>query len=352
MFSSRKKRHVRHATDPDYSLTNPNSDEISLEPPKKKRRWGWKFFGIFLLLVILVGAAAAALAYFYIDSAVLKGEKEGRINVMVLGVDDAASLSDTIMLMSVDTRAGQQHKAAMISVPRDLYVDIPEFGNQKINAAYTYGQNNDYPGGGPALTQKVVSEVTGQTIHYYAALDFTGFRQMIDAVGGIDVDVKNPIDDPYYPDYKYGYSRFKLAVGPQHLDGEKALRYARSRETSSDFDRAARQQQVILALRAKLVSKGTLLDKGKLDAIQAAIKDHLKTDMSLRESAKFADLLRKIPEGNITRHVIDSSNLLASSQRFGYALIPKEGFDDYSEIHTFVGNIFTATGNTLPPQQQ
>src|SRR5437879_5393618 len=109
MFKKREKRKVRHQGDPDYSVANYyDADEVSLEPPKRKRHPFWKFLGFFLLLALLLGGALAVLAYLYVDTTVLKGEKEGRINVMVLGVDDTASLSDTIMILNVDTKVADK----------------------------------------------------------------------------------------------------------------------------------------------------------------------------------------------------------------------------------------------------
>lgn len=344
----RHQRQVRryNPDDPQPNAT----DQSQFEPPKKHRLRKW--LGLSLLVLIILAAIAALIAYLYIDTTVLRGEKEGRINIMVLGVDDTATLSDTIMVASIDTRHGEEPKVALISVPRDLYVDIGDFGEQKINAAYTYGQNNDYPGGGPALTQSVLEDVLGIKIHYYATLDFTGFEQLIDSVGGVTVDVKQAIEDPFYPTQDYsGYDYFELPAGSQTLDGVEALRYARSRQTTTDFDRAARQQQILIAYKDKVVSKDTLIDLKRVSEIQATLKEHFDTNMSLREMAKLGKLLREVPDSHITRHVIDNSNFLVPYP-FGSAYVPSEGVFDYTEIHEFARNIFSLTGNTLPEAQQ
>ncbi len=180
-----------------------------------------------------------------LDPTKLKGEGDGRINILVLGIGgvghEAPTLSDTMLVLSIDP---QTKDTAMLSIPRDLYVKIPATGKyatqySKINAANAYG--------GPELAAKVVSSVIGVPIHYYILVDFSGFRQAVDAVGGVDVTVGKAIYDPEYPcdNEKGGYCPFSVAAGPQHMNGTVALRYARSRKSTSDFDRAARQQQII-----------------------------------------------------------------------------------------------------------
>lgn len=359
MFRSREKRNVRHRAPQSYDSSNfsynPDGYEASalesFEKPKKPHRWRRRIIATILILLIIAAAVAAAL-YFYVDQTTLKGERAGRVNIMVLGVDDAATLSDTIMVVSISTKPDEPYKVAMVSLPRDMYVEIPGFGSSKINAAYTYGQNNDYPGGGPALSRKVVEQTLDLPIHYYVAMDFTGFKQMIDTVGGVDVDVKTPIEDPYYPDYSSGYAPFSISAGPHRLNGEQALAYARSRQTTSDFDRAARQQQIAVAFKDKVLSSRLFTNPTEIARLQTTLSTHFKTDLSLRELAKLGQIAREIQPQAVTRHVIDSSNFLVASQRYGYGLIPKEGVDNFTAIQEFVRNIFSQTTNNIPPQQQ
>ena len=192
----RKKRQVRHY-DPDDP--QPDMRGSAQFDTQKKRHKGWKWLGISLLVLVILAAIAALIAYLYIDTTVLRGEKEGRINIMVLGVDDTATLSDTIMIASIDTRRGEEPKVSLISIPRDFYVEIPDFGGQKINFAYSYGEANDYPGGGVAVTAQVLEETMGIPIHYFATMDFTGFKQLIDTVGGVNVNIEEDLYDSEYP---------------------------------------------------------------------------------------------------------------------------------------------------------
>lgn len=357
MFKSREKRNVRHRGDPVppgggfVSRDHVNGDKYDFEPAKKPHRW-LKRLLIFLIIVLLLVFAAAAIAYFYIDKTTLSGERAGRINILVLGVDDAANLSDTMMLVSIQTIKDQPYKVAMVSIPRDLYVEIPGYGSSKINAAYTYGQNNKYPGGGPALTKKTIEDTLDIPINYYVAMDFTGFKQVVDTIGGVDINVKTPLEDPYYPDYQGGYNPISFAAGPQHMNGEQALAYSRSRQTSSDFDRSARQQQVAIAVKDKVLSARLFSNPTEISKIQSTLSVHVKTDLSLRELAKLGQIARQVQPQNVTRHVIDNTNFLVVSQRYGYGLIPKAGVGVFTEVHDFIQNIFSQTTNNVPQDQQ
>lgn len=282
-----------------------------------------------------------------VDPTKLKGEGDGRINVLVLGVGgqghEAPMLSDTMLVLSIDPRTKD---AAMLSIPRDLYVKIPATGRYgaqygKINSANVYG--------GPELASQVVSTVIGVPVHYYVQVDFSGFRQAIDAVGGIDLNVPTAINDPSYPcdNERGGFCPFQIAAGAQHLNGTVALRYARSRKTTSDFDRATRQQLVIAALRQKALQASTLTNPVKLTGLIDAVGTHVKTDMQPAEIQKMASLAKDIDSSKMVQKVIDTSadGLLVDSgpnvpTGRGYVSVPKAGTFDYSDIQDFVKNIF------------
>jgi len=173
----------------------------------------------------------------------LQGEADGRVNILLIGMGGTGHkgglLTDTIMVLSIKPEAKQ---AALLSIPRDLYVPIPGAGSAKINSAHALGEQRE-TGTGPALAKSVVGTVLDLPIHYYIRVDFAGFTKLIDAVDGLDINVEKAIADPFYPDERTeGYAPFYLKAGPKHMDGKLALKYARSRETTSDFDRARRQQ--------------------------------------------------------------------------------------------------------------
>jgi LCP family protein required for cell wall assembly len=295
------------------------------------------------------GGGAPALAN-KVNLTTLKGEGDGRINILMLGIGgqghEAPNLSDTIMVMSIDPKTKD---AAMLSIPRDLYVQIPATGKyktqySKINAANSYG--------GPELAQKVVEKVIGVPIHYYVVVDFSGFRQAIDSVGGIDLTVAKALRDPLYPcddgtKLAGKYCPINITAGVHHMTGAQALQFARSRETTSDFDRAARQQQVLLALRLKAMQLSTLTNPIKLTGLINTMGSHVKTDMQLDEMKKFALIAKDIDTTKVTNKVldtgktdsllIDGSGLIAGA---GSIELPKAGNFAYSDIQDFVKNIF------------
>ena len=303
------------------------------EKPRKKRKWLKRLF-IFLLLLVILAGIAASLAYFYIGKTELKGEDTGRVNFVVSGIDQAAKLSDTLMIISIDTSPEEEadYKAALISVPRDLYVKIPPFGFNKINAAYSLGEANKTSGGGLGLVRSTVENTFAVDVNYQIALDFEAFKDMVDAVDGVTIDVPVALRDPYYPTENGGNQLVEFSKGEQQMDGETALKYARSRQTTTDFDRAARQQQVVLAVKDKMLDPKFALDK----------------DLTNREILRLGDIGRQLKDSNITRHVLDneSDNLLVSGNRAGYTLSPRTG--NFTEIQEFIENIFTTSKNTLP----
>lgn len=177
-----------------------------------------------------------------------------KINVLLLGVDQREderqiglpTRSDTLMVVSIDP---VQKSAALISFPRDLWVTIPGFGEDRINTAFRYGELRRVEGGGPGLAARTIEQNFGLRPQYYATVDFRGFQEIVNTLGGIVVDVPRPLKDEEYPTDDYGLERVYFAPGPQLMDGATALKYARTRHSDSDFARMARQQQVVLAVR-------------------------------------------------------------------------------------------------------
>jgi LCP family protein required for cell wall assembly len=164
-----------------------------------------------------------------------------RVNILVLGVDQRPGergpwRTDTMIVVSVDPVS---KSAGMLSLPRDLWVEIPGYGQDRINTAYVVGDLNKFPGGGPALAKKTVQYNLGEPIHYYVRVNFLAFQKLIDLIGGVDIYVEQEINDPTYPDMNYGYDPLHIPAGWQHLDGALALKYARTRHASSDFEPCA-----------------------------------------------------------------------------------------------------------------
>jgi LCP family protein required for cell wall assembly len=175
-----------------------------------------------------------------------------RITVLVLGIDERAQeeadfwRTDTIMLGTLDPVT---MKAGVLSIPRDLWVHIPGYTENRINTAHALGDAYDHPGGGPALVVQTIEYNLGIEIDYYVRFNFQAFVELVDRIGGIEIEVPEDINDPCYPTPDYGCEELHIAAGPQHFFGEMALKYARVRYSEGgDFDRARRQQQVVLAI--------------------------------------------------------------------------------------------------------
>ncbi len=322
---------------------------------KKKRNWKKRILLFVTLVVLISGCFFGFKAYntvrdifqsggslpelLGITSTDLKGVNEDRINILLLGMGGGAhegpNLTDTIMLISVKPSTKQ---VAMISIPRDLYVKIDGYGYNKINAANAYGEQYNYSGGGMTLAKETVSNVVNLPIHYSVRIDFEGFEQLIDAVGGVDILVEKDLYDPLYPG-----ETFYVKAGQQHLDGASALKYSRSRETTSDFDRARRQQQVLLDLKNKLFSLNTLANPKKINDILGILGDHINTDMKMNEAQALGRMLSDLDSGNIINRVLDngSDGLLVASNLSGYTLSPRTG--NFKEIQNFAKNIFSAS---------
>ena len=232
-------------------------------------------FGIALLVLALACICLAGLAF-----AVWRPSTGdvGRVNVLVLGLDRRpdegwVARSDVLMLMSVRIAEPQ---VALVSIPRDLYVEIPGHGAGRINTAHFWGEQ-EREAGGPALAMKTVSSSFRVPVDYFVRIDFSGFRAIVDAVGGIDIAVEKGIVDNAYPTEDYGTTQIEIPAGFQRMDGETALRYVRSRHTSSDFDRAERQQQVLVALADRLSSPQVWIH---VPMLLRVIIDNVDTDLS------------------------------------------------------------------------
>ena len=282
----------------------------------------------------------------------LQGEESDRINFLLLGMGGEEHtggryLTDTIIIASYRPSTNE---VAMLSIPRDLVVEIDDnHWYRKINNAYALGQSEGYPGGGIALSKKLIEEVINQDIHYWLTVDFEGFRRIIDTLGGVEVCVENAFTDYQFPDYNFGYQTIHFNEGCQAMDGETALQYARSRKGNagegSDFARSKRQQQIITNTRNKALSIYTLINPNKINNIFDSLGDHIKTNMEIWEMINLAKLTTGVDTNTIITRVLDNSNdgILHSEivpETGAYVLIPDAGLGDYSDIHKIAKNIF------------
>lgn len=247
------------------------------------------------------------------------------------------------MIASIDTR---NDKIALLSLPRDLYVQIPDTHTfTKINAVYQQGLTQNK---GAEIIEKSVETITGLPIHYFFSIDFDGFEKVIDALGGINVEVMRDIYDPRYPGPNYSYETFEIKKGWQTLDGKTALKYVRERhnDPEGDFGRAKRQQQVIQAVKNKAFSLKTFVDVFALDTLLDILGESVRTDIAPDEIESFIALSKKVDMRNITNVVVDAwkadSLLRVSHTMVGptrmFILVPRVG--NYGEIQDVTQNLF------------
>lgn len=269
-----------------------------------------------LILVLSLVAILAGPAFVFVGpqaepAAAARGEslaaRQGgeRVTVLVLGADTrpryrtARPRTDSVMLLMVDP---QQQAGGVLSLPRDLYVEIPGWGfSDRVNSAYRLG--------GGELAMKTVEQALGVPVDYYVLVEFEGFTTLIDEIGGLDVNVPRRIDDPLYPGVNGGYDPFTIEAGQQHMDGATALKYVRTRYSDSDFGRLQRQQDVLFALRDKVLRLNmlpTLISKAP--ALYAALDGSIDTNMGLGQMIAVAQAAHGIPRENIRSATVDRSH--------------------------------------------
>jgi anionic cell wall polymer biosynthesis LytR-Cps2A-Psr (LCP) family protein len=315
-----------------------------------------------------------------------------RVNILLLGYggveNDAPYLTDSIMVASIDPAS---KRIALVSIPRDLWVGIDAFADgrkasDKVNAAFDIGTRDaDFPGkrreytgrdGGGHLAEHVVSQVTGLTFDKYAGVDFVAFRDVVDALGGIQVHMDFPLDDCHYPDYKGGYMNggvpddfpcpnprvgIHFRAGDYQVNGEQALELARSRkaiqpEQSSDFGRARRQQMIMAAIKKKSTSINGIV---KAPQLMDALQKNFKTDMDVNDLRALYDWSQGLPDQNTLRGALTDGDFLdAYWLRRGscgpvdtYVLCPED--PTFKTIHRYFANVIPdprALGERAPVQ--
>jgi polyisoprenyl-teichoic acid--peptidoglycan teichoic acid transferase len=269
------------------------------------------------------------------------------INILLLGIDQREGekgpwRTDTMILVSLDP---VNNSAAMLSIPRDLWTSIPGYGESRINTAHYTGDLRDYPGGGPALAKKTVWYALGVPVHYYVRVNFTGFEQIVDAIGGLTIDVPEPIRDAKYPTANYGIMEIYIPAGVQHMDGRAALQYARTRHGSSDFARMGRQQQLLVAALDKVMSLDIPLTR--IPTILELLGSSVSTDLTIEDIFVLAEAARKVDRGNLRQGVIDSSMTTTVVTPQGWMV----EVADWDKVRALVDELFPTPGSVTAPSQ-
>ena len=360
------KRYDVHRTLQSHTPSTPGTlAQPEAELIERKRRPWWKrllylLFIACLLIIILIGwdihnfsnasqkMFGSGNLFDLLGNSSLRGEQRGRVNVLIAGysVDDpghpGASLTDSIILLSMNTT---DHTGYMLSIPRDLYVQIPGHGYGKINQAYQDG--------GMSTLEQIVSSNFGVAVDYYMLLNYGAVRGIVNSLGGISVNIKSP--DPrglYDPNIsKADAGPLKLSNGQHQLDGQTALNLTRARGDAynsygfprSDFDRAEHQRQVFTAIKQK-ADWHLILNPLKNRQFFNAVGNNVKTDVRLNEVRRLYGLFNGIPNSrlqSVSLNNINGHNLLTgyTSYYAGSALIPAAGIFDYSQIKAALGQL-------------
>lgn len=329
-----------------------------------------------------------------------EGEKDDRVNFLLTGIGgkghEGPELTDTILFVSYRPST---KKIAFMSLPRDMTVSIPNKGSQKINHVNAYAEKED-PGSGAEVTAKFVGELLNQPVPYYFRVDFNGFAEFIDSIGGITVTVDQAFSDPAYPiigkefdtcgnskesmnakaadllpppsnspsprveaglgqgggndsdsaipppDYSCRFTALTFKKGTVHMDGETALAFVRSRHGTngegSDFARSKRQQKIILAVKDKVFSASTFLNPVRIANIFETLDKNISTNLSVSHIMRLGKEFRDLNSEEIVSHVVDdspTSPLYATNLNGAYVLLPKN--DDWTTLQQMTRYIFT-----------
>jgi LCP family protein required for cell wall assembly len=345
----------------------------------KRKQSKFKTFarGFSILLIALVVGVSSLFAYGYIkarnifkgdgdgaaglqqnvDPAKLNGEGDGRVNILLLGKGgpghEAPDLTDTLLLASIDP---VQNEAALVSVPRDMYVKNESGNSMKINAVYSTAKQARLANGnetdsdkeaaetaGLKAVKNSISEVLGVPVHYYIMVDFTAFEEAINTVDGITVDVKDPLYDSTVA-WLLGGNPLVADKGIQTFDGKRALLYARSRHGSArgDFDRTERQREIIIALQNKVLTLGTFSNPFKVTELIGNFGDRVRTDLNgVEEVKRLYEIGQKIGSDKIISvGLADPPNVLVTTDMIAdqSVVLPTAGLYQYDEIHKYIRN--------------
>lgn len=344
----------------EFLNTNQQSQGLNFEERQNNLKKRWFFIIVFLLFlvgIILFFTFKTGLTFSKVFN--MKSEylnlvskqpvrDSDRINILILGLRGEGDmygglLTDAIILLSIKKSTGQM---ALISIPRDLYVDMPfpkegkyKQQREKINFAYALGVERLGRGGGLIYGKAIVSEISNLYLDFVVAVDFTAFQKIVDYLGGITVELKQPFSEESQFSQEF---LLNLPAGKNILDGKTALYYVRSRYSTNDFDRARRQQEVLLAIKEKMISTGALLNPIKFYNFLETFGAHIKMDISVDDMQELLKIYPKLNFNNVIKKTFSPlpDGLLYSSQsdKGAYILLPVG--DNFDKIQQTIKDIF------------
>lgn len=256
------------------------------------------------------------------------------MNILLIGLDSSSNLrgqnTDVIIIVSVNKDTKQ---VSLLSIPRDLWVYIPTHAWSRINTAHRMGYVLGYPGEGPGLLTKTIEVNFGIHLDHWARIDFEGFKQVVDKLGGVDMTVACPVNLRYKPPDSDGEEELELEPGIHHMDGETALRYVRTRRGTSDFDRARRQQQFLKALWDQTRSPDII---PRIPGLWSALKDSVKTDLGLGDILSLAPVALDIEPHRVRSRFIGPGETTDWTTADGWQVL----LPDYGKIQRVVASLF------------
>lgn len=280
----------------------------------------------------------------------LKKDSDGRTQILLLGTGggehDGADLTDTMMIASIDP---ERKSASLLSIPRDLWLELPGYGSSRVNKMYEilkpkYGSKPSLD-----ILRSGIEKISNQEIPYYVKVDFEIFIQTVQLLGGITVTVEKSIHDTEYPnETESGYTTFSIEAGTQELDGATALKYVRSRHSTSDFDRSKRQQQVLKAMKEKAKKNKILSSPLTIKRLYDKFEEHVETNLKGSELISLSKLASDIEEDQISSatihdiEVIQQGSFLYTPSRdlYGGAFVLIPVGESYKELQQFMKILF------------
>ncbi len=318
-------------------------------------RWSLVIVGVYVVFQLLSGFYAivnggSLTDLVWVFAGDLHQDRENRTNFLLLGIGgenhDGGELTDTILIASYHHT---QNTLSMLSIPRDFWAESGDGYGMRINKIYEYEKErlNDSEAALEHISE-VASKVSNLPIHYFAKIDFDGFVDLIDALGGVKVLVEYPINDPFYPCKNLlDFCPFEIKAGVQKLNGETALQFVRSRKTTSDFDRAARQQKIIEAIREKAFEKDILTNPKKLKQLWNIFEKRFETNLRFRELIRIGKIADEFNKQNLATIVLNDEptfrgGILYAPNREDYngAAVLLPNGDDYRNIHALTDILF------------
>lgn len=276
----------------------------------------------------------------------LPKDEQGYTNFLILGTGgskhDGSNLTDTIMLASLNTK---KDIVIMTSIPRDTFVKLENIPGQKINSIFAnslilHDQNEELA---YKDLESAVTEITNRQIHKRIRITFETFEDLVDAIGGITINVPETIVDETYPDKNYGYQTFRISAGLQVIDGSTALKYARSRHTTSDFDRSRRQQELIYAIKETAKTNGILTSPSKIKSVYLSLKNNIDTNIEIREILELASIGAKFDRNNILKTALNDNPVekggflyVPPREIYGGAFVLRPLGEKFSNIHRYL----------------